>query len=244
MDLSIAKLREDKLLHGRQKGFPWFCRKDILMIGAGGINSWAAFLLGRIGHTLYVYDDDIVEPHNIGGQLYLVNQIEQPKVQALKSLIMDSSDAEVYPIQERYVEDSIVSPITILGLDNMTTRKIAVEKWASQKDGREILIDGRLEGEQGIIYTLRSNEDVEQWMNEYFPDDENEIRVNCTTQQTSYNAAIMGGYIVTVFNNHIANKAMEKDIRGVPFKIEYMLPIITVDWTEVSNLKTEIHHGS
>ena len=76
-------------------------------------------------------------------------------------------------------------------------------------------------------------------MEEYFPDDENDIKTNCTMQQTSYNAAIMGGYITTLFNNHIANQIAKESIREVPFKIEYLLPTITVDQTEIVNVKVE-----
>ena len=149
------------------------------------------------------------------------------------------TDAEVMEFQQKYTEDSMAAPITILGLDNMTSRKLAVEKWASQGKERNILIDGRLEAEQGIIYTLRSDKDIKQWMEEYFPDDENDIKTNCTMQQTSYNAAIMGGYITTLFNNHIANQIAKESIREVPFKIEYLLPTITVDQTEIVNVKVE-----
>ena len=41
------------------------------------------------------------------------------------------TDAEVMEFQQKYTEDSMAAPITILGLDNMTSRKLAVEKWAS-----------------------------------------------------------------------------------------------------------------
>jgi tRNA A37 threonylcarbamoyladenosine dehydratase len=38
---------------------------DIIVIGAGGISSWAALFLSRLQHNLYVYDFDSFEVYFI-----------------------------------------------------------------------------------------------------------------------------------------------------------------------------------
>ena len=58
--------------YDRFKDAPWFPERDeVVMIGgAGGIGSWLTFLLVRAGFKPTVYDFDVIEEHNIGGQLF------------------------------------------------------------------------------------------------------------------------------------------------------------------------------
>ena len=53
--------------HNRFTDLEWYGNTKTLLIGgAGGIGSWLSFFLGRIGHKLYIFDFDTVEPSNLG----------------------------------------------------------------------------------------------------------------------------------------------------------------------------------
>jgi molybdopterin/thiamine biosynthesis adenylyltransferase len=228
-------------LHNRQKDFSWFKQQQILIVGAGGIGGFTALALARINHRLHIFDMDIVEAHNIAaGQFFTTDNIGSRKTQALRGNIIRFSNNFDISTYGEYDEDSLTMPNTILAVDNMKVRKIAVEKWAKQylidgdpEETHPILTDGRLEGEQGIIYTLRSQEDVNRWMAEWFPDDEIEDGA-CTMRATSYNAMMIAANITAIFNNHIANIVAGDDIREVPFKLEYGFPGLMYDIVKAS----------
>jgi len=218
-------------MHDRQKDFPWFKQQEIQLIGAGGINSWVGILLSRIGHELHVFDHDSFEVHNIGGQYMMSNQVGFNKATALRTNIQELNNQYVrVNTFGKFEKDSFVMPYMFLGVDNMETRKLAIQKWYDiYKDTPDkILIDGRLEGEQGIIYTLRTKEDYDRWMDEFFEDSQDDEGL-CTMRATSYNGAMIAANMVAVFNNYIANKLTDTDIRVIPYKIEYGFPGFVYD---------------
>lgn len=55
-------------IRGRFKDAPWFPKDEISIVvgGAGGTGSWAAFFLARAGFSPLIYDHDIIEVHNMG----------------------------------------------------------------------------------------------------------------------------------------------------------------------------------
>ena len=238
--MELTEVTSISSMHDRQKDFPWFEKKtDIVVIGLGGIGSWISLMLSRIGHNLYLFDDDNLEAHNIGSQLYDKKYVGMRKSQAIRAQIRNfSMDFIQMNIFGRYDENSISNHTVFLALDNMETRRIAVEKWYQQYiEGKEgnasrpnvpILIDGRLEGEQGIIYALKSEKDYKRWMDEFFDDSEVDDGV-CTMRATSYNGAMIAANMVALFNNHRANTLTETDIRVVPYKIEYGFPGFVYD---------------
>ncbi len=63
--------------------------KTVGIAGAGGLGSNCAMSLARtgVGHVIIV-DFDLVAPSNLNRQYYFIDQIGQPKVQALKTNIL------------------------------------------------------------------------------------------------------------------------------------------------------------
>lgn len=247
----IQKIKFTKMdeINDRQKDFPWM-KKDSLatLIGVGGIGSWVGFLLARIGYSLIMYDGDRVEPHNLGGQLFKITDVGEFKTSSLIHINNDFSNWIKTNVFGYFVENSFVTNITILGLDNMATRKLAVTKWKKLYDAKNkdsdtksplILIDGRLEGEQGIIYTIDSQETYDAWMDEWFPDDKISDGP-CTMRATSYNGAMIASNIIAILNNKVANYYAGDTIREVPYKIEYGLPGFIFDVTHKPILQSTI----
>ena len=63
---------------------------DIHIVGVGATGSLVVDQLIRLGfggNQIHIYDFDIVEEHNINNQLYCLEDIGKPKVQALKDTI-------------------------------------------------------------------------------------------------------------------------------------------------------------
>lgn len=144
--------------HNRFKDAPWYLEKDearitpVMIGGAGGIGSWLTLFLARAGFKPHVYDFDMLEEHNIGGQLYPVSLIGKPKVDALKKIVLDLSGETIYSSTEKISEYSATNMYVFSAFDNMEARRIMFKKWADtyvakdspSKNPDAIFIDGRL----------------------------------------------------------------------------------------------------
>lgn len=221
--------------HKRFDEAPWYSALTISVGGVGGIGSWLTLLLSRLGHTIYVYDDDVIEKTNIGGQLYKTTSVGARKDEHTSRIAVDFSGNHNIIASGRFTDDSPISNIMFAAFDNMKYRKLMVEKWyANQltkpKIDKEIniFIDGRMEAETAIIYVVKSPADYKRYMAEMF--DDSEVKdAPCSFRATSHNPAILSGLLVSVFNNHIANKLEGTKFREVPFKITYELPTLTFE---------------
>lgn len=213
----------------RFKDAPWFPGKESIYCivgGAGGIGSWLTFFLARIGYKPVVFDFDIVEPHNMGGQLYGRQHIDKYKVDALKEIIYDYCDLEIEVINKAYVEDSITGEYVFSAFDNMEARKVMFERWyqhnADKKDS--MFIDGRLLMEQLQIFCVTPDQ-ADMYRDDHLFDDSEVDTISCTMRQTSHSAGMIASYMTAFFTNHIANIRNGNKVRSTPFYEEYFIPL-------------------
>ena len=242
----------------RFSGLPWFPKPEtkisITIGGAGGIGSWAAFFLSRIGYDINIFDFDTIEQHNLGGQLYSKNSIGQLKVEGLLNTLRNFSNEDSLNTYSVPIDDNFrcITPYVISAFDNMRARKNLFESalnldYLNQSEEMQqnieangvldtsiysvsdypLFIDGRLEAEQLQIFCVRLNnqEDIEKYRETLFNDNEAED-APCSFKQTSHNAALIGSLITGVFTNHITNVVEGEDIRTVPFKTELYVPFM------------------
>ena len=84
IELSESFTREDKELEYKNL---ILAPRKVLLVGAGALGSSIAYhLSGSNISSLIAYDDDIVEPRNIGSQMFPSSFIGMPKVGALEEL--------------------------------------------------------------------------------------------------------------------------------------------------------------
>ena len=98
----------------------------VLIGGIGATGSQAAVTLARIGiGKIIAVDNDTLEEHNIGNQVYRKGQIGKSKVDALKEIISEISDTKVIGITAK-VQDinfDIIKPDIFFGnFDNHGAR--------------------------------------------------------------------------------------------------------------------------
>jgi len=250
-------MEEERL---RFSGLPWFPSEDKQVLieigGAGGIGSWTAFFLSRIGYNVRVIDYDRVESHNLSGQIFAKNSVGKPKVAALKdSLDYFNGSVRYESIVEAITEHFITqSPYTISAFDNMVARTnlfnsfitycdnypYLVQQAIDLNDGmmneavfpfsnEPLFIDGRLEAEQLQIYCVRNTpEDIQRYRETLFSD--NLVAdAPCSFKQTSHNAALIGSLIVGLFTNHLTNVKEGEAIRSVPFRTDFYVPFMNFE---------------
>lgn len=238
-------MEEVKGQYGRIKGAAWFSsllKKDIMILGAGGIGSWLSIFVSRLGCNLYIYDMDIYEEHNMSGQAVVKEAIGKLKTEAIQELVGTlSPDCEV-TIEGEYTDDSMTNDVVLCGFDNMAARKLAFHKWRRYvtvqsmdlKDNAEIaefqkgclFMDGRLNAEQLQILTIRGDQKdkMEEYEKDYLFDDDEVAAQDCTFKQTSHNAGMIAS-LMTSFLVNWAYNVNVSPVRIVPFFYEYYPPL-------------------
>jgi len=219
----------------RFKDAPWFSKDGgkhkAVIGGAGGIGSWLALFLARAGFEIVVYDPDHVELHNLGGQLYTINDVTRHKTTALRYMIRNFANVDITEYAVKLTQSTATCPFCFSAFDNMTARRDMFEVWKRsyqfirEDTGIEpIFIDGRLLMEQLQIFCVTKNT-IEQYDQEYLFEDSEVEDAPCTMRQTSHIAAVIGGLMTGFFTNHISNMIAKQKIRNVPFFYEYFLPM-------------------
>lgn len=228
MELETKKDVEVK--HSRFSDAPWFgCKENIVIGGVGGIGSWVALFLSRIGHNLYIFDMDMVDNTNMAGQCYAKSHIGKPKVEAVYEVCKEFSSEKININNKEYEDDSITSNIVIASFDNMKSRKVMFERWCQLVEATEdksnlLFIDGRMTAETGQVYFI-TPERIERYKETLF--DDSEVKpLPCSFKATTHNGAMIASQIVSGLNNHLANIALKDDLRDVPFSIKYGLEIL------------------
>lgn len=228
--------------YGRVKGASWFpllYKKDVMVLGQGGIGSWTSLLLSRIGCSLHLFDMDTYEDHNMTGQVVSFDQIGSNKAVAMARVINNfSPKAIVLAYPEKYKEDTFTNQIVICGFDNMKARKVAFNNWVkmvselpTEERGQCFFQDGRLLAEQLQIFNIPGDRGdlIEQYDDDYLFDDEQVAEAECTFKQTSHCAAMIASHMVGFLTNWISNLDAKdkgnKGVRQVPFRYEYLIPL-------------------
>jgi molybdopterin/thiamine biosynthesis adenylyltransferase len=222
----------------------WYERASqttVLLLGSGGIGSWVGFALARIGYPFMVYDFDLVEDHNLGGQLFNTSHVGMLKTEALEEVVKKFSGQDVTIYRDgKYTDKSPSNPVIIAAFDNMAARKLAFEKWeealneAPDEDKNEfIFIDGRLLAEDYRIYAVTSDKDrVAAYKTTLFSDDVQD-NIQCTLKATTHCSMSIAGDIIGVLNNHIAGidelKQYGAVLKEIPAQIIRSYPMFSYD---------------
>lgn len=210
---------------------------NIIIGGAGGIGSWLSFLLIRAGFSIVVYDDDIVEEHNLGGQLFQVSDIGKPKVEALSRVIntFNFPTGSVFYRNEKITENTRFnigryhSAIFVSCFDNMEARKTLFNKYIEHCNinSYSAFVDGRLLMEQMTIFNVNKfvPNSQEMYVSEYLFDDSEVEDLPCSMKQTTHSAAMIASHMVGFITNYVSNEKYRENMFATPFKWDYLIPL-------------------
>lgn len=223
----------------RFKDATWLGQKENIIVGgAGGISSWLTLMLARANFMPVVYDFDMLEEHNLGGQLFPVSGIGKPKVEVLADMVKSFSDVDISILEERYDRHSMTAEWVFSGFDNMMARTDMFSIWEEYVFSlpevdrhRCIFIDGRLLAEQIQIFCVVGSkpDDMKKYRTDLLFLDSDVVDGPCTMKQTSHAAAIIAGMMTGFFTNHVHNVRTKSLTRTVPFSHEYFIPINFTD---------------
>lgn len=206
-----AKITNDKL--------------EIHIIGVGAVGSHIALQLAKLGvPTVHLWDFDNVDEHNITNQVYTSLDIGKPKVNALKSHLLDNNpNMKVYAHNMKYNKQPIKG-IVFLAVDSIKTRKrIAEDNFYN--NFIKLVIDGRIGLERGQVFTTiwDNDNDKTNYINLCdFKDSETDAVVSACGTQLSVSPSVMltAAYAVAQLINYVNKQSIKQTIQFDAFSFK------------------------
>lgn len=206
----------------RIKEAPWYQPDQTVTVGGlGSIGSWLVFMLGRIINTIYVYDFDTVEEHNLTGQLFSKGNIGNSKAMATSSVAMEFNPNTSIIGRGKFEEGSAVTDICFAGFDNMKARRDMFDSW-KKRESRELFVDGRLTAEQLWVYAVTPDREDEYEKN-YLPTDDQVEELPCSFKSTTHISSMIASIMVIMFTNY---RDYKEDLREMPFETKFIAPLM------------------
>lgn len=196
---------------------------DVIIGGVGSIGSHLSYFLARQGCVLHLFDMDVVEEVNLGGQLHNIENAGNKKTFSIRTFLDTyAKDTKIFDY-DRYEESSIYSKYMFSCFDNMQARKTMFENWKKSNKPDKIFIDGRMGAESAQLFLVTPDR-IEQYEKELF-DDSVIPDAPCTYKSTTHCGSLLASLMVAGFNNHFANQVSRVAYRSVPFKTEINLQL-------------------
>lgn len=217
--MNIRQAQAEGLIdYSGQKDYydPAYHGGSVSVVGAGGIGSPTVVGLARLGIPyIAIYDDDVVEPHNVTAQNYEIAQVGSDKVDAITEQANRISVADIRPYTRRInAKSRFTTDVVISAVDNMESRKEIYEA-ASKSPNTTYLIDGRLGGELIVCHVLKlsDKEHVDYYLSDdvMFTDDE-VTSVACTARAICDVGLAISSLIVRSVRRILTNQSTEKQL--------------------------------
>lgn len=183
-----------------------FQDRSVTIIGLGNIGSHAAICLARLGiKNFFLYDSDTIEEHNLSSQSYNKADIGRDKVEAVKAQILAIDETiSVIACSRVYERNTVPEDIVVVGVDELTIRR---ELAGMLKDFANVIIDGRIGGEQLELYTCESSD---EWAKTIPAGDGDSDP--CGARYISYVSYIIGGLIACQVKKYLKGQRLDKSI--------------------------------
>lgn len=154
-----------------------FGKTRVDVIGVGATGSKIALELAKLGiENLHIWDDDIVESHNIANQAFTMKHIGKPKVEAVAEMVKESTGLDVH-VHNKKVESKVkLGDFVFLLVDSMKTRKDIWDKTIKMNASIKFMLETRMGKDQGMIFAVNpiDPDHIKNWEETYYPDEESQ----------------------------------------------------------------------
>jgi hypothetical protein len=211
MNLRVQELERDGVIDfTRQRD--WFDPTSITtrlnVIGSGGIGSLFTVLAGKLGiGEIVIFDNDLVEAHNLPNQFFPLDKVGHTKVDALKGVIEAMTIAEVTHRHERYDGTEKLRGLVVSGVDSMEARK---QIWQGIKGNFLVprYWDARIGGEKILIYSVNPRSPVEcELFEKTLYSDEDAVDDPCTRRSVIDVMGHVGSHLLTGVRQQLAGES-------------------------------------
>jgi len=124
------------------------------IIGCGALGSWVAVQLAKLGvANMVLWDDDIVEEHNLPNQMFHLSHLGKNKAVALAELIESMTGIKVRTKPIRCTDKDVLNGVVFSCVDSMRARTELFRAFTMSP--RALLwIEGRMGLREGLVYTV------------------------------------------------------------------------------------------
>jgi tRNA A37 threonylcarbamoyladenosine dehydratase len=185
----------------------------MVIIGCGGIGSLTILALAKMGcHNLTVYDDDIIEPHNLPNQVYRIEDTGKKKVEAIAEILQQYTGTKIKAHPER-VTGQKLRGLVISGIDTMTDRIRIWRESVKLNPAVPLYIDARMGGEVSRIYAVRPVDpfQIQAYESTLYSDTEADP-LPCTGRTIIYNTFAIAGIITSLVKKFLMGEPYEREI--------------------------------
>ena len=197
----LSTIRHDEVFNARDNNH------QITIVGAGAIGSRVFAALVELGLTkIQVIDFDIVEAHNLANQMYVKDDIGQPKVHGCIQWYADKTgytppdEMEFLNVQ---LPDSTVelAGTVFLLTDSMASRREIFEVCIQGNDSIYRVIEVRMASTHGNIHVFNPHieSEAEAWVNSLIDDNHAEVSACGTSLTVGTTASILANMAVWQF---------------------------------------------
>ena len=180
------------------------------VIGAGAVGSFTTLALAKCGATrITVWDDDIIEAHNLPNQWYRLADVGRGKVEALRELVFDMTGVRI-DVERRRFNGENATEVTLCCVDSMDIR---IDLWRQLAPRPALYVDARMGAEVGKVHCVGR---FASWYEDTLYPSSEAHRAPCTAKATMYCASGLAAFIVS----QVANYASDRPVR----------PELTVDF--------------
>jgi molybdopterin/thiamine biosynthesis adenylyltransferase len=152
----------------------------ITLIGAGALGSHIFTTLVELGlQRIAVFDDDIVESHNLSNQAFIASDISTPKVLSLMNWTTDkigvdfARTLQFNPKRVTTAEQCVGT--VILAIDSLQGRRELFENCIVGNTDIDHVLDIRMAATHGVIYSFNPHGLAEPYLNTLGNDDDAEV---------------------------------------------------------------------
>lgn len=217
-----------KLSFSRQEGF--FNPREkvntqVNVIGAGGIGSPTLICLSKMGcDKINVWDDDMVEHHNLSSQFYRFNDLGMSKVDSIGDIVKDFAGIEINRNKNRIggeKDETFFEGLVISGVDTMEARRAIWEKVRFNMNV-PLYIDARMGAEVIRIFTVNpvDMDEIERYEASIDPSIP-VVELRCTEKAIIYNtfaiAALVSNQVKKFFNKEKLSYQINFDLKNMTF---------------------------
>lgn len=197
---------------------PYKFETPVTVIGAGATGSWLVLQLAKLGISdITVWDFDHVEEHNIPNQLFGIQDIGKPKVEALAEFVKLNTGVEIKTVNARF-ERQRLSGYVFLMVDSMAGRDSIWKASVKGKSAVKLLVEPRMGLNEGRIYNVEPTNLAHQRRYEecWYPDDEAEVSACGTSQSVVTSALLIASTCVRQLINHVNGIELSNEIQLDP----------------------------
>lgn len=209
-----------------------FAQKRVDVVGCGAVGSKLAMELAKLGvRNLHLWDDDIVELHNIANQLFGLPDIGKQKVKALAEHIRIATGTKpvVHPV--RVTGPVEFGKVVFLAVDTMAARKEIFARSLRLKFTTDLVVEVRMGAEELRVYGFnpRTREQIDAWEKTLVDDTktvESACRVRTTVGATAGIAACLA--VHRFLQWYRSDIAQEKDVPAQLEQVMMLRPLVTL----------------